>query len=65
MTRVIRARTKRIAESELIGRLSLGRDGTVSGSYSIRMRRNTASVDILLDGLVLRRLCRRVRAGML
>jgi GT2 family glycosyltransferase len=55
MTRVIPARKLPIAEPGLVSRLALGEDGTVSGFvFDPRAPERRFTVDILLDGLVLK-----------
>ena len=53
--RIIRARRQPVAEPKLVTRLALGRDGTVSGYvFDPQAPERRFTVDILLDGLVLR-----------
>jgi len=55
MARVIRARTEPAAKPKLISRLALAQDGTVSGFvFDPLAPERRFTVDILLDGLVLR-----------
>ena len=55
MARVIRARTKPTAKPKLVSRLALAHDGTVSGFvFDPEAPERRFTVEILLDGLVLR-----------
>jgi GT2 family glycosyltransferase len=55
MARVIRARKAPIAKPEMVSRLALGDDGTVSGFvFDPEAPERRFTVDILLDGLVLK-----------
>ena len=55
MTRVIRARKSQITNPKLISRLALGDDGTVSGFvFDPEAPERRFTIDILLDGLVLK-----------
>ena len=55
MTRVIRARKTQITKPKLISQLSLGGDGTVSGFVlDPDAPEHRFTIDILLDGLVLK-----------
>lgn len=55
MARVIRARTETMAKPKLVSRLVLAQDGTVSGFvFDPQTPERRFTVDILLDGLVLK-----------